>query len=1607
MKKRLIPLILLLLLTVIFCSCAKNNDQPYNENLLTNPGFEQETGSTVTGWVLERYDVSAPIDYYQAIKLDSAPQGNNVLKIESPEFNDARFIQEVQVAPNSYYCFSAKVKTDLIEQRSSESGANISFLQTYCKSDFVKTNSDWQELVIYGKTDKDTTQTTVALRLGYYSADASGVVYFDDVSLVRLEELPENVSATSMAQFSFSSSNNEEETGKNNSADKIQANVVITGVALFLVLVLFLLWAKNGLNLKIKDAYLIIAFALLVRLIASGLYVGFKVDIGCFSAWGNMMATDGPLKFYSESAFCDYPPLYMLVLGFISLIGGALDISLSQGFGLVLLKLPAVLCDCIAAVMLMKISKKHVGEKIAAILGIGYALLPTAIVNSAIWGQVDSILVLFMLLTFHLIDEDKFGLSILVYVIGLLFKPQAVLFGPVMLLAAIREFYLIYLAYRREDKKDASDRLIKGFGFLGASVLLFVLLSVLMKNDQDSLWLVNKYMSTLGSYDYATLSSFGLMGLLQGQWVPSDQIAIFGLTYSAIGTALLIVVILLTVLIFLWLITRKNLMDTKWFWVLSAFMLAGAVTVSTRTHERYMFPVIIMLIMSFVRLKDVRFLFMSIGYAFLNFVNVAALLFLYEEAGVYFMKDDPVFIIGSLLTVALFIYQAYVTISLALNEKSVVAFKQEAKKTQPTHTKQNTSHNQTDSGVIKLLENRTYRLPKVKLRDILICLLITAIYSVIAFTNLGDTKVPANHWYTGKSSVYAIADLGEVKDFDYISYKGKSGSFSISTSVDGENYTPYKSVKIAGNSWVDLEDKGSARYIKIQALESLKLEEIAIVKDGAPLPIINTTQNIVPVDNVRGQANNLFDSQDRFNIENQSVKTYWQTGGNYIITLERAISLTETYAYFKDGGTITLAAEATALGNLAMEEPWSEAIILSSATGGWAEGSGLLESDILPPLQKIMIKNANLYEVGEILFLENGEPVKIKEITDAEGNKVFDDIKNAFDETALSLEQLEASESATWTITTLSDYVLVDFGEIKNLNRAYYYLSLTSGSFTVFYSIDGVEFSSSGATTFDNSNLYYWHELGVQQQARYVLVTANNQFLKILELGFFETQDSTSTIEIKDIYSSNPDTNGGKALFDEQDLVSPIGATYMNSMYFDEIYHARTAYESANGLSIYEWTHPPLGKDFMAWSVSTLGMNPFAWRLAGTIAGILMIPAIFFLALLMFRKTAWATVAALLMAFDGMHFVQTRIATIDSYGVLFIILMFLFMYWYYSISFYDTPLWKTFIPLGLCGLSFGLGAASKWICLYAGAGLAVIFFMTIFKRYKEYAAAKKALPKATGETKQYLQHIVDSFTVKTCYTLLFCIFVFIIIPVIIYSASYYPYWNAVNEKRKWYEIILQNQQDMYNYHSQLQATHGYQSDWYTWPVMYMPMFYYMGPSDAENMSAIYAFGNPGVWYSGLVCTVMSLYIFVKRFMGANVEVNPRNKTVKGFLSWFTAGDEDSITLGSRDTGTLLFLVLALATNLLPWVGVDRCIFIYHYFASVPFIILFTVYILRHFARKDIKWGTVVTIALCVATVVLFFMFKPLWTGTSVSREFVGKFLRWMPSWFGYWFQNIN
>ncbi len=463
----------------------------------------------------------------------------------------------------------------------------------------------------------------------------------------------------------------------------------------------------------------------------------------------------------------------------------------------------------------------------------------------------------------------------------------------------------------------------------------------------------------------------------------------------------------------------------------------------------------------------------------------------------------------------------------------------------------------------------------------------------------------------------------------------------------------------------------------------------------------------------------------------------------------------------------------------------------------------------------------------------------------------------------------------------------------------------------------------------------------------------DNDKVSLLELVFLDSQDNVITCQNEADYP---------ALFDERSMV-PERANFRNSMYFDEIYHARTAYEFINGEVTYENTHPPLGKILIALGVKLFGMNPFGWRFIGTLFGVLMVPLIYLFGKELFSSTPLAALAAFLYAFDFMHFTQTRIATIDVYITFFVILMYLFMYRYCKLSYYDRPLYRTFLPLGACGIAMGLGVASKWTGVYAGMGLALIFFLRLYQSYSE--AHNRLMVQTSGRKKQSSWE--TTFSKKCAKTILFCIVFFVIIPGIIYLLSYIPFRDYTNDGLL--GRMLRNQRSMLSYHSNLNATHPYSSAWHEWPTMIRPTWYYSsivnGVSGLGGLrEGISAFGNPLVWWVGIPAVLYMFYLAYKK----------------------------------KDR-TAIFLLIGYFAQYLPWFLVTRITFIYHYFPSVAFVVFMIVYsikTIRNQVSRKLFFGLIILYAL--ATFVLFLLFYPVLAGQPIEADYVVEHLRWLKDW---------
>lgn len=535
-----------------------------------------------------------------------------------------------------------------------------------------------------------------------------------------------------------------------------------------------------------------------------------------------------------------------------------------------------------------------------------------------------------------------------------------------------------------------------------------------------------------------------------------------------------------------------------------------------------------------------------------------------------------------------------------------------------------------------------------------------------------------------------------------------------------------------------------------------------------------------------------------------------------------------------------------------------------------------------------------------------------------------------------------------------NDQIVITLAQQEDVAKLNFFRGQTVTDYTVSYSLDGQTWQDVSGQK--NTNVFQWVTQTVDAQAQYIkMIPLENNKAYLYEVGLFDENDKP--IQIAAVTGCEMP----ERLTDEQNLV-PSMPSYLNGSYFDEIYHARTAYENVHGIEPTETSHPPLGKLFIALGTQMFGMAPFGWRFMGNLFGIFMIFAIYLLSRRITKKPWFAFIAAFLLTFDFMHFTQTRIATIDSYPVVFILLSYYFMYCFYAGNYQKTGLRQPLLALLGSGIFFGLACASKWTGIYSGFGLAAIFFVHMAGRLREYLQAKKQGGAA--------EKAVAAYGRQTAVILLCCVGFFIVIPSAIYFASYIPF-RFIEGHPYTFRELLDYQKNMFSYHNKLQQSHPYASMWYTWPIMYKPMWYYYQDLGAGQISTISCFGNPAVWWVGLVAFFATLFTALKK----------------------------------RD-GKAWFLVLALLSQIVPWMPIPRVLFIYHYFASTPFLMIMTAYVLQNIyadrktdvARRRFYVGAGAYLGVVL---LLFILFYPVISGMPVAKDYVAHVLRWFESWVFY------
>ncbi|MFQ3573566.1 MAG: glycosyltransferase family 39 protein [Thermodesulfovibrionales bacterium] len=525
------------------------------------------------------------------------------------------------------------------------------------------------------------------------------------------------------------------------------------------------------------------------------------------------------------------------------------------------------------------------------------------------------------------------------------------------------------------------------------------------------------------------------------------------------------------------------------------------------------------------------------------------------------------------------------------------------------------------------------------------------------------------------------------------------------------------------------------------------------------------------------------------------------------------------------------------------------------------------------------------------------------------------------------------SPQTYWQPKMKGEAFMIDLKNHQDIKRINYFSGIGNGTYRLDISDDLLNWKT--VSVFETKEVFQWKYIPIDIKTRYIIMVVTEPGGTLYEVGLFDRDSRLIKIEEpKDILSSQTAVGSFKNLFDEQDTV-PYSPSYKNGTYFDEIYYARTAFEHIHDLMPYEITHPPLGKLIIASGIKMFGMTPFGWRFMGALSGVVIIAFVYLLGRMLFGSIKYGLIAAILIGFDFMTFVQARLATIDSLSVMFIVLMTFFMMRFYFADSHRSML----INLTFSAIFFSLGISTKWLCIYTGIGLAIVFF------YKLYHLSLKT------DIKRYI---------------LYGGLLFVILPILVYTTTYlFILPKPISFKH--FTTIVESQYQMFQYHKHIIGSHPFASRWWQWPIIYKPMWLYMAPDMLKDKAgSIVTMGNPLVWWTGLVTTLMGI-IFIIR----NVRLEP----------------------------VIFLIIVFIGANYLPWALVPRETYIYHFFATLPFWVLSITYYLRVIDKTaNGIYLNHFSIVFIVFVVLMFCMFYPILSGLTIDKSYINAYLRWFDTW---------
>jgi dolichyl-phosphate-mannose--protein O-mannosyl transferase len=398
------------------------------------------------------------------------------------------------------------------------------------------------------------------------------------------------------------------------------------------------------------------------------------------------------------------------------------------------------------------------------------------------------------------------------------------------------------------------------------------------------------------------------------------------------------------------------------------------------------------------------------------------------------------------------------------------------------------------------------------------------------------------------------------------------------------------------------------------------------------------------------------------------------------------------------------------------------------------------------------------------------------------------------------------------------------------------------------------------------------------------------------------------------------------------------GIATPHKLVFDEIHYVPAARALLALKAPLNTEHPLLAKEFIAAGIALFGDNSLGWRFFSTVAGAATVMGVFAILWLLFRLMRPAVMGAAFALLNFTIYVQARIAMLDGFLAAFTVLAIAAMLW--AMTAPPGRVWPRWV---LSATLFGLAVAAKWVAApyLAFAGIAFLIVRWSDKRSLAAMLLGKDQPRWSG-----LPAIP-------------ALAVFALVAIAAYFLTFLPAFFYHDDPMT-LGGLLPFQAKMYAQQTQVLPPHTYQSNWWSWPLMIRPIWYFYESADGA-MRGILMLGNPAILWGGLVAVAACLW----------------------------AG------LRGRD-GRLLFAGGLWIASYLPWMVIPKSLgFFYYYYLPSIFLCVALAAAWDRYAKGRLKYWDEGFLVMTFGLAVYFF---PILSAAPLPTERAFEHWMWFPTW---------